>query len=261
MFFRILIILSCVAALVLVAVFRVPIATYLWDTTKSFPEALLMLSQDAALGIRMGDHYFDGVDGEVEYDVDRAERLYRRALEIDPMAGDGYYELARIAFLRAEYTEALARLDQHIELHGDAKPSAFYLKGLVQAFSGDPEKALETFEYYHTYDRTSWYIHNNLAWVHFQLGDYAAVERVSREGLVHNPRNPWLLMDRAVAQFNMGNRDRAIALLAHAKQAAEDETEASWLRHYPGNDPLIAELGLQEFWDTLEYNEQLFHTE
>lgn len=261
MFFRILIILSCVAALVLVAVFRVPIATYLWDTTKSFPEALLMLSQDAALGIRMGDRYFDNPGGEVLYDIDRAERLYEQALAIDPAVPMGHYQRARIAFLRAEYDDALTHLDAQEALTGDSFIPVFYLRGLVQAFAGDTETALETMQQYYSYDSNSWFVHNNLAWLHFQLGNYKEMRSISARGLSRHPSNPWLLMNSGIAYLNLGDRARGRYFLDRAQEEAEQLTPSEWLRAYPGNDPQMAEQGLTEFLETLQQNRGLFHIE
>lgn len=240
--------------------FRVEGADFLWDRTKSFPEVLLFVTRDAQMGMEMGRYYLDDGAAEGVYDIDRAAWLFERAVAIDELVPEGYYQLARIAFLNSRYNEALGYLEKHITLHPDADPRVFYLKGLVQAFAGNTEQALKTFEFYYTFDKTSWYIHNNLAWVHFQLGDYEAVDRISAIGLEYNPGNPWLLMDRAVAQFNLGETNRAIELLNEAERSSEEETETSWLTHYPGNDPQIAKLGLQEFRETLMYNKKLFHT-
>lgn len=256
---RIAFLLCVLTSVFLLIGYRQEIARFVWHETHVAPEVLLFLSHDAELGVEMGMYYFDSHAAAV-YDIEQAETLLENAVAIDPRVADAQYQLARIAFLRSQYELALERMDRHIALHEDTDPQVYYLKGLVQAFAGRPEEALETFEFYYTFDQTSWYVHNNLAWIHFQLGNYDAVDRISEQGLVHNPGNPWLLMNRAVAQFNLGNTDAAIALLDEAEAGANSQTEASWLTHYPGNDPRIASLGLAEFRQTLRFNRDLFHT-
>jgi tetratricopeptide (TPR) repeat protein len=238
---------------------RVPVTTWWWDTTRTLPEVVIFVSQDAGLGTRVAYYYFDAGDQQKEYDIARANRLYDQVLAIDPTIAWSWYQKGRIAFLHKDYDEALVFLDQFQELSDIPRPRAIYLKGVILGFMGKPEAALESLQEYYTLDDQSWYIYNNLAWVYFQLGRFTDMDDISAAGLVIHPDNPWLLMNQSLALYNLGLPEEAKKYINRSYNKAMQLTEADWSTTYPGNDPLIASMGLVELLTIVEANRDLIN--
>lgn len=238
---------------------RQQLGEWWWDTTHTMPELLLLITHDPHLGSRMGDYYFDTGYGQVKYDIKRADRLYRYTLYIDETIPWPWYQRARIAFLHEEYETALRYIQIYQNRVHNSRPQALYLKGLVLGFVNKPDQALVAFEEYFNYDNTSWYIYNNLAWTHFQLGNFIDMDSITTSGLQLYPNNPWLLMNKGLAQYNLGHTTTARLFLEQSHLRAKELNPADWNTTYPGNDPAVAQLGLEEFLAILEANRKLIH--
>lgn len=232
---------------------RSTIGNLWWDTTHLAPEAALLITRDVWLGSRMADYHFDsGYEQEV-YDIERADRLYQMALRYDATAAWLWYQRARIAFLRGQHERALQYLDIHQQLP-DANQQAWYMRGLINGFLDRNEAALEAFLQFYEQDQTSWYIHNNLAWIYFKQGAFNKMREITATGLSLHPKNPWLLMGNAMAWHNLGSTATATARLQKARTVVNTLTADDWSSTYPGNDPAVATAGLAELRSTLARN-------
>jgi len=238
---------------------RVMVATWWWNTTHTLPEVALFVSQDTNLGVQMADYYFDAGWVQVAYDINRAERLYKQVHSIDPTVAWVWYQKGRIAFLRSEYEKSLEYLQIYQDMTPEVKPKALYLQGVVQGFAGRPNVALQTLKTYYEYDNTSWYIYNNLAWVYFQLGQFDDMNIISATGLEMHPDNPWLLMNRSLALYNLGKVEQAKTFINQSYEQAVQLSQSDWSTTYPGNDPAIASMGLTEFLSVVEANRSLIN--
>jgi tetratricopeptide (TPR) repeat protein len=233
--------------------------TWWWDTTHTLPEVVIFVSQDAWLGAGVADYYFDDGEFKEEYDIARAGRLYNMVLAVDPAIGWAWYQKGRIAFLHKDYETALLYLETFQELSDHPRPRAIYLKGVILGFMQQPEAALLSLQEYYKLDDSNWYIYNNLAWTYFQLGQFTQMDEISEAGLAKYPNNPWLLMNRSLAFFNLGQIEEAKEYINKSYEQTVLLTDTDWSTTYPGNDPLIASIGLVELLSIIEANKDLIN--
>lgn len=231
---------------------------FLWEALR-LPAPAVALSESAPLALEIGNHYFGGSPNA--YDPARAESYFLKALKLDPLVPDAWHQLARIAFLRGDFDEALARVNRQIELHGEDLMASFYVRGLVAGYRGDLAAAERDFKEFLSWDPDNWAAANDLAWVFFKGGRFAAAEAAADAALRKSPGNPWLLLMRGVSRGELGRRSEALRDILAAREAAAALTPAHWSRAYPGNDPRQAESGLAALRAVIEENIALFSPE
>jgi len=240
--------------------YRSEIASAVWYRFHIFPQMSLYLTNDAVLAVSAGNYYFNEFkDGT--YDLDKAERYFKKALKLDPNVYIAWFQLARIDFLRGRLDSALLKINKQIALHGDELDKVYYIRGLIygyRGYAGDSGKAEADFLKFLESNKRSWAAHNDLAWVYFKNGDFKQAEKWARKGIeAGNYNNPWLLTMRGVSFINLGRKAEARELLEKALEEADKLTEKDWELAYPGNDPLIAKQGLKEVKDTILFNLKL----
>lgn len=244
--------LILLAGTVLGAVFMMAqdsLAAALWHRLSLPRAAMLLLDRDAALAFEIGGHYFGGG----AHDLSAAERAYRKARRIDPAMLGPRYQLARIAFLRGDFSHSLDLINEELLLHPDFVRS-YYVRGLIYGYTHDYRSAARDFERFLEWDPKSWAGHNDLAWVHFSDGDFVLAEEAARRGLAHHPDNPWLLLSRGTALLNLGRKQEAREVLGKAEASARKLTIADWGKAYPGNAPAVYARGLREMMGVIERN-------
>ena len=200
-----------------------------------------------------GDHYFN-VDGKGEYNLEKAEKYYAKALELDPNVPDAWHQLARIDFLSGNFGEALAKINTQIDLHGESSLSSYYVRGLIEGFNKDYQAAETDFKFFLSWKPESWAAHNDLAWIYFEQGKFADAEKTALKGLSYDPDNAWLLLMHGTALMNLGRREEAMNELLKAKEEASKLTATDWGYANPGNDPRVAKQGLLSMRQAIEQN-------
>lgn len=222
--------------------------------TDAFESLELSLAPSASRAYEMGSRHFNSRDA-AHYDIVRAVELYSQALAIDPQYPYARHQLARIAFLRGDFSKALRLIDAELALSPEpATPSSHYVKGLILGYVGRfPESAIE-YEKYLSSDPTNWAAINDYAWVLISDGKARKAVDVTLKGLNVHPDNPWLLNSSAIALYEIGLRDAAEEQSKKAMYSIMTRTEQDWLQAYPGNDPLVALEGLHAFQDSLIHN-------
>ena len=112
---------------------------------------------------------------------------------------------------------------------------------------GDYLGAASDYETYFKVTPANWAGINDYSWVLLKAdlpeGALAALDW----GLKRWPENAWLLNNRATALFELGRYDEAKITAQKAKIAVDALTPEIWTNAYPGNDPLVAPQGLDEF--------------
>ena len=181
------------------------------------------------------------------YDIDRAEYFYQKAAALDQNYPYVYHQLARIAFLKGNFLTAMYLIDKQISLHGDTAPKSYYIRALIEGYKNDYQAAAEDYEHYLTFAPVSWAAHNDYAWVLLKANRPQDAVKVTSDGLIYFPNNPWLLNTSATALYEIGDLTRALVAAQAAVRATQDTTEAQWLIAYPGNDPKIAREGVAAF--------------
>lgn len=192
-----------------------------------------------------GEKHFDASDSS-QYDLDRAEYFFNKAAA-DPALPYVYHQLARVSFLKGDFTKALAQINLQISLHGTSTPSSYYVRGLIEGFMGRYDASERDYAIYIKTDPTNWAATNDYAWVLLKADRpkdaLTAIDKI----LPLWPESPWLLNSKATALFELGRLREAREAAMAASRAVIKISERDWMQAYPGNDPLIAAEGIQAF--------------
>jgi tetratricopeptide (TPR) repeat protein len=213
----------------------------------------------ATAAAQIGDAHFGG---SREYSLSCARYAYTHALRINPSEdGDAWHQLGRIDFIEGNFNAALYKFNKQIQYFDDSLPNVYYMIGLTYGYkareSGDKrdwERAEEAFETYISYNPNEWAPRVDLAWVFFSEGKFEEMKPVLEEGLVNHPQNSWLLNMYGLALLNTGEKEEAKQYFEDALAEAELLSPEEWGRAYPGNDPALYELGLEEMKKAIIHN-------
>jgi tetratricopeptide (TPR) repeat protein len=200
-----------------------------------------------------GERHFDASD-PADYDINRAEYFFELAAAKDPTLPYLYHELARISFLRGNFTLALSQINFQISLHGDSEPASYYVRGLIEGYMGDYNDAANDYTHFLQFEPHNWAAKNDDAWVLLKAERYQDALAITQSGLVDTPDNPWLLNSEATALFELGKYDQALAADSLAAAWAQQVTPQDWTTAYPGNDPSIAPEGIASFQAAIAEN-------
>lgn len=214
--------------------------------------ALRLVRSDSELAMQLGSYYFGGTIGKSEYDLDKAERAYRRAVAVNPGILWGHYQIARILFVKGDHNAALEEINKELEANPENLRS-LYARGLVYGYrnsSGDLEKAEADFRRFTLWAPKEWAGYNDLAWILSKNQRFseaaAAIEQALRE-IPEGKKNPWLWNALGVAELNLKNYREAEVAFRNAQALAEKITPAEWRSAYPGNNPAAAAEGIAAF--------------
>ncbi|MBI3335369.1 MAG: tetratricopeptide repeat protein [Candidatus Portnoybacteria bacterium] len=199
----------------------------------------------AEILMQRGNYYFNGG----AYDLPKAEQFYRWAIAIHDNTPLAHSKLANVLFIQGKPGEALVHIDKEIAKNPDFG-RAYYLRGLIHGFLKNLDEAERDFktilELHESSNKAQdlgeggWAVYNDLAWIQFQKGNYADVEKTAQEGLEKYPDNPWLLNDLGLAFLNLGKKAKAKAVFEKALAQAEKLTAQDVIKAYPGNNPAQA---------------------
>lgn len=231
---------------------RAEIGNMTWASIRN-PEMALFWNPSPLLAHNIGNYYFNGG----AYNLGLAEKYFKVELTHDPNARSAWHQLARIDFLRGNFTRARDDINKQIAIHSDTLMSSYYVRALINGYSGHLDEAATDFTFFLEKKPDSWAARNDLAWIYFQKGDFKNVETAARTGLTYHPDNPWLLTSLGVALLNLDKKDEAKKTLEKAKAVADGLTIADWGKAYPGNDPKFYGEGLEKMKKSIEFNLEL----
>jgi tetratricopeptide (TPR) repeat protein len=225
----------------------------------AYEDARLVLDPSAERAHYYGIRHFDA-HAASSYDVARAERMFKRALELDPSFPMVRHELARIAFLKSDFERALGLINKELDTNPDPSPSSYYVRALIKGFSKDYAGAAADYEKFFKIAPANWGAINDYAWVLMKAGLSDGALAALEWGLEEWPENPWLLNSMATALYEEGRYEEAREVASRAERAVETLTKSDWLDAYPGNDPLVADDGLQTFREAVAANKKMVET-
>ena len=221
--------------------------------------ALIRNRRDPELAMWLGSYYFNGTLGKSEYNLNKAEKAYKRAVALDPGILWGHYQLARIYFVKGAYKLALEEIGKELEANpGNLR--SLYVRGLIYGYRnwpGDLEKAEADFRRFTQWAPKEWAGYNDLAWILSKAGKHRDAQEAILAALREVPganNNPWLWNSRGVAELNLEEYENAQTSFKKAKLFADNIGAADWQEAYPGNDPSAAESGVHAFLDAIEKN-------
>ena len=258
-YFRKIAIFSVVLMLLIVGTFYLRASNYsvyasnlIWDKTHIPLISTFISPQNTNLNFEIGNYYFGGG----AYDLKKAEKYYRKILEVNPLFPLAHYQIARIEFVAGNLYYALDEINKEIEINPDFKRS-YYVRGLINGYNGDLKNAASDFKEFLKWKKESWAGWNDLSWVYFTEGDYKNAKYAAIQGLVYFPQNPWLLNSYGVALINLGEKDKAREVLIKAKEILSNMTENDWGVAYPGNNPDVYKNGFESMKNSVEKNLKL----
>ncbi len=208
-------------------------------------------------------YYFNqDEDPAPPYDLEKAEYYFKKAIEEDPASNPLlWYQAGRVDFINGNFNEALLKFDTQIQYFGDQVPNVYYMIGLTNGFKarttgyeGDWKKAEEGFQKSITFFRGAPWPYVDLAWIYFSQGKYTDMKPLLEEAFTYDSNNAWLLNMYGLALLNTGDRMMAHEYFLFAQEQAEKLTVKDWSKSYPGNDPRLWDLGLQEFKSLIAKN-------
>jgi tetratricopeptide (TPR) repeat protein len=235
------------------------IVFYLWfpfmylKTTELYEHIAYALHPSAQLAYAYGKGHLDARNPRL-YDINESEHFFNLAADIDPTLPNLYHELARIAFLKGNFTLAMTRINFQINQHGDLDPSAYYVRGLVEGYMGLYDASADDYAHFLKFDPYNWAALNDYAWVLLKAKRYKEAAAATEKGLEKFPANAWLLNSNTIALYEMGDIKDAKVQAKKAMDASKNLSIEAWLHAYPGNDPKIAAAGVDAFKKATEAN-------
>ncbi|MFY9462427.1 MAG: tetratricopeptide repeat protein [Candidatus Sungiibacteriota bacterium] len=235
------------------------LARIVWQKYGRPDVALWLVRQDADFALLLGNYYFGATIGKSEYDLEKAERAYKRAIAAKPGILWGHYQLARIYFMKGDYAGALSEIALELEANPENLRS-LYVRGLIYGYRnypGDLEKAEEDFRRFTFWAPKEWAGYNDLAWILFKQKKYQEAKEAIQTALREVPDangNPWLWNALGVAELNLREYKNAKISFEKARNLAKNLTARDWRLAYPGNNPADAESGLSAFRKAIEEN-------
>ncbi|MBI2023833.1 hypothetical protein HYT00_00325 [Candidatus Giovannonibacteria bacterium] len=202
--------------------------------------------------MQIGNFYFNGG----AYDLDIAEKGFKKALEIDSKILWGHYQMARVYFVKGERARALDEINKEFE----AVPQnfrAYYVRALIHAYDKNFSESEMDFRSFLVWAPKEWAGYNDLAWVLAEQKKYKkakeVLETAFREVQQAN-QNPWLWNSLGVTQLNLKEYGSAVTSFNRAQKYASKLTLMEWARAYPGNNPNELESGLAVFRAAINEN-------
>ena len=242
----------------LVYVNKVHVADLVWHGFRAGKVAYT-LDPTAERARTIGDYYFNW-SGEGAYDLEKAKFYYNEALLLDSNTNGPWYQLARIDFLEGNFHSAIYKFNKQIRLHSDTQDPfydrAHYVRGLTYGYMKLFDRAETDFLglIERNGESSHWAYYVDLGWFYFSQGKFEELRQISEQGVQYYPDNPWILSNLGLALLNLGEPEKAVPSLEKALEEAEKLTIDDWERAYPGNDPRLAEQGLNEMIKALNDN-------
>lgn len=246
---------SVVSAPLVIGAFLIVVATFMAreHIINIYENVSYALVPSAQRAFAIGERHFSAQD-PAAYDVDRAQYFFKLAESQDRQLPYLYHELARISFLKGELITALAQVNTQISLFGDHAPNSYYVRALIEGFMGEYGPASRDYEHYLAFDPHNWAAINDYTWVLLKAQRYEDASVEATKGLTFFPDNPWLLNSDATALYELGRYDEALRLEDRAQTTAARLSSSDWLKAYPGNDPKIADVGLEALKNAIAGN-------
>ncbi len=212
-------------------------------------DAELRVHPSAETAFEYASLHFSAPKHPESYDVERAQKLYRKTIELDPDHPLAYLQLARTLFVTYHGAQALPLILVQIAKHPDASPSAYYMEALIYGYMSRYDEAAKAYQEFIRRVPDSAPAYNDLAWVLIKAGNPTDALSAAEKGLTYLPTSPWLLLTKTVALYDLGKYSDARDAAIKAVDASKIITRDQWALMYPGNDPDTIEKGIRSIQD------------
>jgi tetratricopeptide (TPR) repeat protein len=238
---------------------RLPFVRYL--TYKNLARVIISLSAVAALypvsAFYAGNAFF----GEIQplYNVTFAKFFFNIATHpVLPIftPWSAHYQLGRTHFIEGDLFKSLEEAKKELTLN-PTNYISYYLIGLDYGYLGMPDKGIEAFDTYITYNPTSWAGRNDKAWLQFRMGNIDGALSTIEPVVKSYPFTPWVQNTYCALLLNTKRSKEAQTVCTHAKEIVAKMTPEAWGRAYPGNDPSIYTYGVDAMKESSSQNATL----
>lgn len=232
------------------------LAKLVWQKHGNASLAYFLNRSDADLAIQIGNYYFNGTIGRSEYNLDRAEKSFKKALEIKEGILWGHYQLARIYFMKGDFNGAMEEVNKELKYNPENLRS-LYVRGLIFGYRGNLNNAEADFKRFTEWAPTEWAGYNDLAWILSKEKKYKEAKEAivkAQKNTADADKNPWLWNALGVAQLNLKKYSDSKKSFEKALDLAKKLTENDWAKSYPGNNPSDAKNGLSAFLGAIGEN-------
>lgn len=146
------------------------------------------------------------------------------------------FTLARIYYISGQTDKALDTIAVYKERYPEEK-RIHYVAGLANAYAGNLNRAEEEFEAFIDSGLATWPGHLDLAWVHFQQGEFEEASDQLEYAVDTFGDNVWLNTSRGAVALAQGDNESAVGYLRRADEQVEDLTLVQWQANYSLNNP------------------------
>lgn len=159
-----------------------------------------------------------------ERKYDKAEREYRRALELNPDYTQArlWFALFYLQLVRVNHNEAI----ENARLAVGKDPLSAYARaiyGVILCVAGKHNEAIRESEFAVELDPTSYVAHWELGNVYHWTGNLVKSEKVYLKALAMSGRHPWSMTGLMVTYCDMGEREKGNDLLEELKTRAKEK--------------------------------------
>ncbi len=227
-----------------------------WGSGGIFVMVVILFVLSPVWQMRVGDYFFGA--NENLYQVDFAQQLYRFAT--NPVLGPSHipeyahYQLSRTYFIQGRFKRAIEEANNELARFPE-NDRTYYILGLTYGYMNEEQKAIDAFGKFLESNPLSWAARNDRAWLQFRIGDLegalATIEPVSSN------LNPWVLNTYGTILLNLGRYEEALEVYGRALAVVGEYTHDHWGSAYPGNDPRVYGVGLENMRQAIEQNYQL----
>lgn len=148
------------------------------------------------------EHYLEGCQlDEDDITLDRAERAYQRALQLDPTLANAHTNLGNLFYRRGQVEEAKREYGEALRID-PGQPEAFYNLGFLLYDQGDSEGAVESFRQALAHDPAFADAHFNLAMALEEQGCIQDARTHWQAYVELDPDSPWA----EIARRHLGRR-------------------------------------------------------
>lgn len=142
-------------------------------------------------------------------EFERAIDLYTQAIKQSAYDHQSYYMRGRARYTLGNYYKALGDMERAIELN-DQYADYFNYRGLIKYALTDYTNAKIDFQQSIRLDSTGYIGYLNCAFATFQLEEYDSTIAYLDRGIVHNPENPQLILNRGVTHFQVNHYQESL---------------------------------------------------
>ena len=199
--------------------------------------------------MQLGNYFFS----HDHYDLNRAQKHYKKVIEADPFFKGAHYQLGRTYFVTGNLTQAMRNVDIEMIINPQLGKT-HYMRGLIAGFQKKLNLAgTEFFKFIKT-DSANWAGYNDLAWILFQQGRFSDAQQVVEIGLGYTPNNAWLLNSYGTVLLAQKKGAEAKPILEKSKTFFGRMQPSDWGEAYPGNSPNVLSEGLEASIQATERN-------